>query len=345
MSAAAELLGRLAPATAERVLREFLTELVTGKQSANAHPGVADLRELPVSERTIGAILDGMNRGAMTNPQLPAYSRELLANVLEPALTAVSREYPLPQHRLFTRILVATDFKPKSYIVGLDGISLDEIHEHGAYPTSTEMSFQGNPERIAPKTYGRVVSLTRQTLVNDAGCQYFGDLGRALTAGAYRKEAELVYGAMESNPNMADGQPWFDSTNTYTTSSGIVTAIEQGFALFASQTFPNGQYVGAYPSILVVPPSWTLYVDDISSDLLLQKPNVIKSPYVNNGYLIAGPSCPSIGLVGFDAALTPTIETNNRPVKDFDIGLQMKVRHEFAVLPLQRAGIVKLVKT
>jgi hypothetical protein len=149
---------------------------------------------------------------------------------------------------------------------------------------------------------------------------------------------------MESNPVLADGGQWFDSSNTYTGANPL-SCLENGFEKFAGQQFPNGDYVGAVPTLLVVPPSWTLTVDDFTSDIVLQRPYLIKTPWVTNGYLIAGANCPSVALIGLDQTLLPQIETNPAPPKDFDIGLQAKVTHTFAVLPLQRAGIVRLAIT
>ena len=341
MSGAADLLARLSPAAAERVAREYLVSLLSGEISPGEHPGVSDLRSLPLNERNLDAIVKGLAVGGRTNAGMPTYSRALLADIVDPALQVVSKSYPLPAHRQFCKILTAPDFRPSKYIAAIDGLDVQEIGELGEYPTINEHAFEGNAETVSLRTFGRIAQISRQTATNDATCGYFRDLGAALVAACFRKEAALVYGALEANPLLSDGDNWFNASNTET-AVNVATVLERAFAKFAGQTFSNGEYVGAIPTVLIVPPSWSLYTDDFTSDLVIQRPFLIKSPYVSSGYMLAGASCPSIGLVGLDQALIPQLETNPRPPSNLDIALQLKVRHTFAVLPLQRAGVVKL---
>lgn len=337
-------LARLAPATAEKVVREYLVELISGKANPSAHPGVADLRALPFDQKTLDALAAGISsKGAGFNSQLPALTRQLMENVVEPALQVVPTSFPEPQHRGFTTTIPARDFKTQRFVLSMDPISVDEISENSEY---THHAAEGQPESVSLKTYGKVFSITRQTITNDASCRYFADVGNALVAGAYRKEAELVYGLMESNPDLADSAPWFDATNSLTkTGWNRLGALQDGFELFYNQTTASGGFVGAVPRYVVLPPDWRFSVTDLFSDMLLQPPTVIISPWVTSAYLVAGDTCPSVGLVGLGGNLTPSLAVNGKMKLEDDLGLQVKVTHDVAVIPVSRCGIVRMTVT
>lgn len=337
-------LARLAPATAEKVVREYLSELISGKSNPSAHPGVADLRAMPFDQRTLDALAAGISsKGTAFNSQLSALTREFMADVLDPALRVIPTTYPEPLHRGFTTVIPARDFRTQRFVLSMDPIEVDEISENSEY---THHAAEGLPETVKLKTYGKVFSITRQTITNDASCRYFADVGNALVAGAYRKEAELVYGLMESNPNLADGSPWFDATNS-TTQTGYkkLAALMEGFELFYQQKTASGGYVGAVPRYIVLPPDWRFNVTDLFSDMLIEPPIVIISPWVTSAYIVAGPTCPSVGLVGLGGNLTPSLQVNGKMRLEDDLGLQIKVTHDVATVPISRCGIVKLTVT
>lgn len=334
------LMARLSPAAAERAASDYLTFLLTGKKAEGAHPAVDDIATLPMNDRTLDNVLAALNAGR-THPALPAWAKEQLANMVEPALQVIAREYPAPTHRAIVKLIAATDYRPQNLVTGLDGLTLGEVGENGVYPKS--LDFEGDRVTTSLRTFGRIVRITRQTITNDASCQYFRDVGMALLAAAYRLEARELFALLEANGNLADGDPWFTDGNNVTSPS-VLGALVKGFETFAEQRFDSGEYVATMPAVLVVPPSWYVNAADLPSDLALNRDLLIlKIPHVTHGYLVANPSaCPAIGLLSLSATATPQLETNREPTANLDIGLEVKVRHDFAVVPLNRAGIVRL---
>lgn len=337
---AVTLLQSLAPSTAERVARDYLTSLLSGKPADNEHPAAADLRSLPLDERTFEAIAQGLSsRGAKFDSGFPQMTRELLSNIVDPALTVVSRAYPEPGHRLFTAMLPARDYRAQSYITGLDGVTVDPVSELSEFPVT--LGFTGNAETATLKRVGRIVSIPRQTIVDDARCGFFNDVGRALVAACYRAEATDVYAKLEANPTLGDGNAWFDASNTASGASSIA-ALWAGIEAFYGQAYDSGEFVSASPAHLVVPVDWVVTANDLPADAA--NLTVTRSPHLANAYLFASPSaCPAVGLATLSER--PVLESNPRPPANVDVGMQVKVSHDFAAVPLSRVGVVRMTVT
>lgn len=349
MNGAADLLNRLAPAARERVLREYIAELVTGKATDNPHPGVADMRSLPVDQRTLGAILQGIESGGRTSPQLPQLSRALLSDVLDPALIGLAKQYPAPVHRAFVGVQVVPNYREQSFIGSFDGLEVSPVGELGAIPVTLSDSISFELERGSVKQHGRILRIPRRDVINDSAGVFFRNAGNALIAAAYRAETSAVFDLLENGATLRDGQAWFDSSNSVSGVS-VLAAIENGFELFASQKFASGEYADVVPAVLVIPPDWSFHIGDTISDILLNLANgglrVIKSGRVTSGYLFSAPEVyPSVVLAGLTPNLQPVIDTNPRPKMNLDVGLEVRVLHSFAAVPVSRIGVVKMTKS
>jgi hypothetical protein len=271
-----------------------------------------------------------------------------LVDVLGPALNVLERTYPQPIHRQFTQLVPVPNFREQAIVTGLDGLTLQQVGEGAEYPRVNERSIGVEIETTAIKVFGLIMSLTRETMTNDSASRFFASAANALLAAAYRHETGSVYSALESNPNLADGQPWFDASNS-TTKANVYHALETGFTLFAGQKFASGEYVDAQPAILVLPPDWSMELGATLSDILVNIAanglRVLKSGRITSAYLFANPSeCPSLGLAGF-GDIRPAVELNNRIKLSSNAGAELKVRHEFAAVPLSRLGVVKMSVT
>jgi hypothetical protein len=343
------LLTRLAPSTATRAAQQFLTRQIAPTHAETPLPAVLDLEALPTEERTLQQMVEALNPADSHRAgQIPWTQRTALVDVLTPALNVLERSYPQPAHRAFTQIVPVMNFREQTFITGLDGLTLSVVPEHGEYQRVNERSIGVEIETAAMKVYGLILTLSRETLTNDSASRFFASAANALTGAAYRHEIGTVYGLLESNPNMADGQPWFDSSNSVTKPS-ILGALESGFSLFAGQQFQSGEYVDCQPGVLVVPASWSIMASDILSDILLSvgtgRLQIIKSGRISSAYLFANPAeCPSIGLAGF-GEVRPSVELNNRIPLNSNAGLELKIRHEYAAVPLSRVGVVKMSLT
>lgn len=343
------LLTRLAPGQAKKAVSQFLTRTVVPESVRSGEipsPACIDLESLPPEDRTLEQMVRALEPDvAGRSGQIPWTQRNALIDVLTPALKTLERTYPTPAHRAFCRLVPVTDYLSKTFVNGLDGLTLQQVHEHGEYPKITERMITAEIETGAVQTFGLILSLTRETLANDTASQFFGSAANALTGAAYRHEAGQVYGLLESGATLADGQPWFDASNSVSQAS-ILGALTAGFELFAGQQFASGEFTDAQPGVLVIPASWSIIASDIVSDILLSvgagQLQVVKSGRISSGYIFANPvACPSIGLAGF-LGVRPQLELNNRLRLESNDGLQLKVRHEYCPIPLSRVGIVKM---
>ena len=125
-------------------------------------------------------------------------------------------------------------------------------------------------------------------------------------------------------------------------------ALEKGVELFAEQQYPNGEFVDNTPAVLVVPASWVIRISDSLVDLALHlgKLTIIRTGRVQSGYLFANPAAhPAIVLAGLNNDLQPELTVNTKPKMNLDIGLELRVLHDFAAIPVSRLGIVKMSVT
>lgn len=109
----------------------------------------------------------------------------------------------------------APDFKNLS-VVNLSGApDLLQVNEHGEFKYG---KMTDGAETYAVLTYGRIVSLTRQAIVND-DLRGFERLVTAFGFAARRLENRTVYSQLTANANLADGGALFNAT-AVTTAGG-----------------------------------------------------------------------------------------------------------------------------
>ncbi len=307
-------------------------------------PAAADLRSMVGPEMGVDELVEAIEPGAGH-----WWTRGAFHDVSTAAVQTLARVAPPPVHRAFLTIVQAEDFRDQTVMFGFHGVKLEEAGESG------ETRIYGADAGISDSATGRVVNYAaavavyRSQIINDKRIQFLSRIGESLLASSYRKEAELIYGTLEDNPNLSDGAPWFDASNT-ASSGSVLQGLIDGFERFASQTLPDGSMMNAQPSVLVVPPGWHIRASDVIADILLNvgRLTVIKSGSVANGYLFASPAeCPVYGLLGFQPGAVPEIRVQRRPRSGFltDMELMVKTNHPIAPLPLSRLGVVKIEVT
>jgi hypothetical protein len=331
-------LQRLPGAVAKRAAAQFVQEQVTGMALANADPVLSDLRSLADEDRTLEQLVRAISpdESGRSSPT-PWYTRSGLSDLLGPALTVVSREFPTPDHRAFCRILPARNYMEQKYLTALDGLQVEEVIETGEFQDVRESTLGIEHETTIIKRFGSILSLTVESITNDLS-GVFARSADGLIAACYRKEASAVYGALENGATLNDGQAWFDSTNSITSAS-VAAALADGLEALAGQTYGDGELVDAQPSVILVPAGWDVTSSIELANLAARGIRILTSGRVTSGFIFADPArTPALGLAGF--GLTPTIDLNNR--RSAAYGLQMRVEHAFSVVPLSRRGVVRM---
>ena len=154
----------------------------------------------------------------------------------------------------------APDFKAMS-VVQLSGApDLLQTNEHGEFKYGT---MRDGAETYAVVTYGRIVSLTRQAIIND-DLRAFDRLVTAYGFSSRRLENRLVYSQLTANANLSDGGALFNST-AITTAGGHanlgtsgasalqLSSLTTARAAMRVQKGLAGEELNLAPSFLIVP--------------------------------------------------------------------------------------------
>jgi hypothetical protein len=331
-------LSRLPGAVAKRAATQLIQEQMNGKPLSNPDPALADLRALDADSRSLEAMVDAIDPPERhRSSPTPWFQRSGFDDLLNPAIRVITRETPRPDHRAFTRLIPALDYREHTFLAGIGGMDVELVHDGGEL-TDADLSGLGFDTGVGHvKRYGRIATLRVEQVANDDSGA-FGRLAQEMTLAAYRREAALTYSVLTSNPTLSDGDSLFIASNSATGASEAA-ALASGLEKFASQAFATGAYVGLQPATLIVPPSFSTLGLEITN-LASRGVRVIVSPYVTDGYLLADPTqAPVVGLFAFGEGV-PDVQLN--PKRSSRFGIQLSVVHSFGVTALSRIGVVKM---
>ncbi|MEW8645216.1 MAG: head maturation protease, ClpP-related [Candidatus Thiodiazotropha endolucinida] len=229
------------------------------------HPAANDLRGrsvLNIAEAMIGhrgsTFLQGASpreivTAAMTTSDFP----DLLSGLAGKSLMLGYENEPA-SHRRWTRAVEVDDFKPVTRVAISEAPELLEVLEHGQYE---EGHLSDRAESYQLKTYARVMKLTRQAIIND-DLGGFTRIPVAYGASAARKEADLVYQLIISNPSMSDGLALFSAEHGNLAATGgnlSLATLSEARVAMRTQKGPNGGYLNIIPRYLVVPAGMESY--------------------------------------------------------------------------------------
>ena len=187
-------------------------------------------------------------RAAITSSDLPA----LLENVAHKSAMIGFQETEAASHRRWTRQGTLPDFKTASRVALSEAPGLALVPEGGEYQHGALIDAK---QTIRLDTYGRIVSLSRQALVNDD----LGELVRlpqALGQAAARLEAEQVYGLLTDNPAMRDGVALFHATHGNVGTAGalaLATLAELRKLIRVQRGLAGEGAMNLTPRFLIVP--------------------------------------------------------------------------------------------
>ena len=164
----------------------------------------------------------------------------------QPALKAVARQVNLP------------DFRARSIVRLGDAPSLEKVNEHGEYKYG---SMADTVNTWALSTYGRIIGLTRQAIIND-DLDGFADLIRKFGVSAAQREAAELVAVLTGSPKV-DGVDLFSESagtlKTGTTSALALSSLAEATHLLRMQRDQGGALLAQAPGALVVPSAleWT----------------------------------------------------------------------------------------
>lgn len=149
----------------------------------------------------------------------------------------------------------APDFKNINIVQMSGAPELLQTNEHGEFKYGT-MSDAG--VNYALVTYGRMVALTRQAIIND-DLRAFERLVSAFGASSSRLENRLVYSQLTANPNMGDGKALFHADHGNLGTGGPsalqLSAMKAGRTAMRLQKGLQNEELNLAPNFLIVPAS------------------------------------------------------------------------------------------
>ncbi len=242
-------------------------------------------------------------KAALTTSDFP----ELLANT---AGKAMARGYELEPatHVIWTAEKDVPDFKEQSFVALSEAPELQEVPEGAEYKHGY---FGEGAEKFSVKTFGRLLEITRQALVND-DLSAFTTMPAAFGSSARRKEADLVYQKLTSNPAMADGVALFHADHNNLAGAGAALSIESLGAARAAMRRQKGLlglgYIDPQPRFLIVPVGLESKAESILNSLVLAGAtnDANNLQWIRNLTLVADPRLDDSSLTAWYLAAGPS---------------------------------------
>lgn len=276
---------------------------------------------------------------------------EILANVANKTLRDAYERFP-QTFRPWTRRNTAPDFKQISRTQLGEGPTLKKITEHGEYTYGT---FGELAEKYALATYGTIVPVTRQLIIND-DLMAFMRVPEALGLNAADLESDIIYAILTANDNMSDSNALFSAQHANLGTAGAIseTTLSEMRKLGRQQKGIDGRPLNIVYQYLIVPAALETSAQKQVSAVVPNQTsgvNVFSALY----QVIPEPRLDDVSESEWYAASSPgrvdTIEYSylegNESVfidqeVEFDTdGIKIKARHDFAAKAIDWRGLFK----
>ena len=291
-------------------------------------------------------------RALHTTSDFPAILAAVTNKTLRDAYEAAPRTFP-PLARRAT----AADFKDMHRLQLGEAPQLEKVNESGEFKRG---SLGEGKESYRVETWGKVIGITRQVIIND-DLDAFTRIPALFGTAAATLESDVVWGIVTSNPNMADGVTLFHANHKNLAGTGTaldVANLGKARAQMAKQTGLDGKTVlNIRPAFLVVPSSLELTAEQlIAQNLVPAKSTDVVPQSIRSLAVIAEPRLdPASGAVPWYLFASPssidTIEYAYLEGQDgvyietrigFDVdGVEVKARLDFGAKAIDWRGLFK----
>ncbi len=255
----------------------------------------------------------------------------------------------------FARQVTAPDFKTIARVQLGDAPTLDKINESGEFKRGT---VSDGKEQYALATYGKVVGINRQTIIND-DLGAFTRLPEMFGRAAADLQSDTVWGIITANAAMGDGTALFHANhaNLSGTAAAItVASLGEARAGMRKQKGLNGRFINIMAKYLIVPAAIETVAEQyVTQTNIIYTKNSDYNPFANKLQVIAEPRLDAASLISWYVAADPSqIDTveycflegqegvylESRLGFDVD-GLELKARLDFAAKAIDWRGFWK----
>lgn len=305
----------------------------------------------------------GKNIGDMSKSQIAEFSLHstsdfpnLLANVASKRLQNSYKESNARKYTEFCSQENLVDFKPTN-IIKVSGAKTPElVTEGGEFKQST---VSDGKETYQLATYGEIISISRQTIIND-DLRALNKIPKALGQAAARKEQALILEILTSNPTMGDGTALFHAdhgnlSNALLKSNHASAAFWKDFVnLFRKQKglLDTDDYIEVYPDFVICGPDQEHAARQLFQQSIVANETDKSNPYVGSSkhivfpqltgdtyYGICNPNdCEGIVYGYLEGAEGPQITTRNGWEVD---GVEVKMVLDFAAKAVDHRALAR----
>jgi len=278
----------------------------------------------------------------------------ILANVANKTLRDAYEAAP-QTFKPFCRQTVLPDFKLMSRTQLGDAPSLDKVNESGEFARG---SMSDAREQYSLATYGKVVAINRQVIIND-DLDAFTRLPAMFGRAAADLESDTVWGIITGNAAMGDTINLFDPAHDNEAGSGAVISVATlgaGRQALRQQKGLNGRFINVIPKFLIVPSAQETVAQQfvqVTNIVYTKNPDV--NPFAGTLQVLAEPRLDANSTTAWYLAGDPgqidTIEYAYLEGQEgvylesrigFDVdGLELKARLDFAAKAIDWRGLYK----
>lgn len=206
-------------------------------------------------------------------------------------------------------------------------------------------------------TYGKVVAISRQTIIND-DLDAFTRIPAMFGRAAADLESDTVWGIITANAAMADEIALFHASHGNLAGSGgaiAVATLGAGRAAMRKQTGLNGAHLNITPAYIIVPAALESLAEQYTSNQYVSAKSSDINPYAGKLTPIVEPRLDAVSgtnwYLAADPAQIDTIEyaylegqegvyLETRMGYDVD-GIEIKARLDFAAKAIDHRGLYK----
>ncbi|WP_286749422.1 head maturation protease, ClpP-related [Marinobacter sp. UBA2688] len=332
------------------------------KNASDGARELANLSLIQMADRHLN--LTGKSTMLMSKQQILAEAfthstgdfQKLLGNTAEKALRGAYEESN-ESHMIWTGEREVPDFKPQSLVQLSEAPDLDKVAEGAEYKHG---SFSDDGMVFQVEKYGKIFTMTYEAMIND-DLDAFSRLPRSFGIAARRKECDLVYSTLTSNPKLSDGKALFhaDHKNIATSTGLTASALGNVRAMMRKQRgLSSSAPLNLQPAFLIVPAVYESQAEQlIASTVDPSKSNdTPNSQFIRNLTLVVDSRLDEVSETDWYVAASPSqVDTITRAYlagagrphyetrEGWEIdGLSVKCRLEFASVPVDYRGLVKV---
>ncbi|MBF0341829.1 MAG: peptidase U37 [Magnetococcales bacterium] len=290
-------------------------------------------------------------RALHTESDFPGILANVANKTLRNAYEAAPRTF-LP----FCRQVTANDFKAMSRIQLGEAPALDKVNEGGEYKRGP---LGEGKESYRVETYGKIISISRQVLVND-DLNAFTRIPQLFGVAAANLESDVVWGILTSNPNMGDGVALFHANHKNLAAAGTVISVASlGLArkTMAVQTGIDGlTTINVRPAFILVPAALEVTAEQLLAvNMIPAKSTDVVPQSLRTLTVIAEPRLDAVSSTAWFMSANPgQIDTVEYAYLDgqngvyietrvgFDVdGVEIKARLDFGAKAIDWRGMYK----